>query len=118
MKSKNIINIINNQIENISSKRRYHVWEKYRKKSAKEYTLNKDQITLVRNFYKNYHKISMYSHCFYTHKTVFFSEKYIPDALWYGYIEPFYNPRNLAKSIDSKVLYSRLLPPRKAYNPG
>lgn len=63
----------------------------------------------IKSYFSRFKKVSTYAHAFYTDRTGNFFSEYIPDELWYAYIEPFYNPRSLAKALDSKVLYSRLL---------
>lgn len=44
------------------------------------------------------------------------SKKYIPEDIFYGYIEPFYNRLDLAKAYSDKALYSHWLPEVKQPN--
>lgn len=105
-----IFNNIKHQLDRLSDKIRYHSWNKQiAQRVSDRNTLSKEQIKSVKSFYKPFSKINLISHRYYTSKTGNFHVNYIPDSLWYAYIDPYYNPRNLAKAIDSKVLYSRLL---------
>lgn len=105
----NLKNKINLYEDKFSAYRRFKRWKIYRKLSIDKCLLTSDQIKKIKCLYSPYHKIGMHSHSFYTQKTGVFSEYYIPDELWYAYIEPHFNPRAIAKAMDSKVLYDRLL---------
>lgn len=98
------------RLDSLSDAARYLVWNNGMKKRAKGLVpLEKEQVMAVRNFYRPFKNIDLSGHVFYTRKTGVFSEYYIPDSLWYAYIDPFYNPRRLAKALDSKFFYTRLL---------
>lgn len=97
-------------LETGSDLRRYYVWNatmKHRAQGCEKLTQEQDAV--IDRLYAPYKKISHCGHQFYTDRTGAFSENYIPDSIWYAYIDPFYNPRSLAKALDSKVLYDRLL---------
>lgn len=97
-------------LNSLSDKRRYFIFERIRKTQAKRLTkLTPSQINSIKSLYSKYHKITTYAHSFYTHVTGKFNPRYIPDSLWYAYIEPYYNNRTLAKALDDKTLYNRLL---------
>lgn len=49
-------------------------------------------------------------HRYYKEKTGRFSELYLPDDLYYSYIDPYFNDWNSAKVIDNKCLYGLLWP--------
>lgn len=110
MNLKNIFDSLKNTLDRCSDLRRYYVYRRIgrqRQKGCKSLMAN--QILEAKEFYAPYFKIGISSHTFYSDKTGRFYPEYIPDELWYAYIEPYFNPRGLAKSLDSKVLYSRLL---------
>ncbi len=97
-------------LDSISDKRRYYIFENLRRRQAKRFQkLTSVQIRAINALFDRYHKVKPYSHSFYTNVSGVFSPDYIPDSLWYAYIEPFYNPRTLAKCMDDKTLYDRLL---------
>ena len=98
--------------DEISDKLRDHVWAKRQKEREGHILLNNDQRKDAIAFLDRLHgntKKQLYATSFYTNKTGVFSPFYIPDSVWYAYIEPFFNPRRLAKILDSKLLYNRLL---------
>ena len=68
-----------------------------------------EQLAELQNVYRKYHHTQFHSVAFYTQKTGNFDKYYIPDGLWYGFIDTYYNPPKIAKVLDSKTLYSRLL---------
>lgn len=78
--------------------------------------LSKEQVGQVRDFYSKYFKVgnSTYvAHTYYLEKTGDFSVKYIPDPIWYAYIDPYYNDWTLDKYIDNKCYYVRMFPTAK-----
>lgn len=108
--SKNVFVGINNALDSLSNVTRYYVWNRHMKHRAQGLgPLEKEQVVQINKLYNPYKRISLAAHTFYTKKTDVFSEYYIPDSLWYAYIDPYFNPRRLAKAMDSKFLYSRLL---------
>ena len=72
--------------------------------------LTKEQKKSVEEFYSNYCKVSTDFHCFYTEKTGVFSEKYIPDDVYFNRVNTYFNDKNLAKVIDNKCYYSLFFP--------
>lgn len=97
-------------VERISDIRRYYYWKRVsRKRVQGKSKLSPEQISDINNLFSDFKKVSTDAHTFYTERTGNFSPKYIPDELWYAYIEPYFNPRSLAKALDTKVLYDRLL---------
>lgn len=63
----------------------------------------------IEHFFKPYVKVRPYAHAFYKEKTGNFSVKYIPDSIHIAYIDPYFNNWTLAKYIDNKCFYPRLL---------
>ncbi|MGI6220130.1 MAG: hypothetical protein ACOYJE_09830 [Bacteroidaceae bacterium] len=96
--------------DKLSAWNRFQTWEKLMKSKASHFShLTKGQVHAIKSYYHPYKDICTDAHSFYTGATGNFHVNYIPDALWYAFIEPYYNPRRLAKSLDSKCLYERLL---------
>lgn len=72
--------------------------------------LTEEEKQQVKAFYKPYFNAKLTSHQFYKEKTGEFHVDYIPDYIWYGYIDPYYNDWKLDKYIDNKCYYSRMFP--------
>lgn len=72
--------------------------------------LTKEEKRLVRTFYSGYFKPKLTSHQFYKEKTGLFRVEYIPDYIWYSYIDPYFNDWKLDKYIDNKCYYHRIFP--------
>lgn len=102
--------VIEKHINNFANNRRSKIFEKsIKSKIVKPFALTKEQKTELKKVYKKYHSTKFDSVAFYTQKTGIFNKYYIPDGLWYGFIDTYYNPPKIAKIFDSKTLYSRIL---------
>lgn len=98
------------QINNLVNLNRAKGWDKrILTRISNRNVLTKEQINLIHEFFKPYHNVSVISHTFYTEKTDNFHVNYIPDSLWYGFIDSYYNPKNVALCLDNKCFYSRIL---------
>ena len=75
--------------------------------------LSSNQKKSIKEIYHNTPKFSLIFHSFYTMATGKFSEKYIPDSLYYQYIDPHFNNWNMAKYIDHKGMYRTMFPGAK-----
>lgn len=81
------------------------------KKSSKGKVLSRTQIKEIKEYYKRFNKkINLKYHNFYTEKTGMYYKNYIPDDLYYCYVDMFYNDWNVAAIVDNKCFYHRLLP--------
>lgn len=93
--------------------RKWHM-RSYVHKLKKSHTnakiLTTTQRKAIKSFYKDYGRVNPLFHNFYTEKTGVFSEKYIPDDLYYNNINLFYNNHLLAKSVDHKGYYHAIFP--------
>ena len=69
--------------------------------------LTEDQKKEVREYYKGCPEFSMIYHSVYTARRGIFDPAYMPDELYYGYIEPYYVDREAARYIDNKTYYYR-----------
>ena len=70
--------------------------------------LNKKQLGEVDAFWSQFVKVRPFSHAFYTEKTGVFSPLYLPDSIYFFYIDQFYNSWEAAKYLDNKCFYPRM----------
>lgn len=70
--------------------------------------LTKDQEKQVRAFYKNYKIPNMIFHSYFTDRSGVFYPEYIPQDIYVGYIDPYYNDVIGAKFLDNKCLYDMI----------
>lgn len=101
----------------IRGMRQRHYWTKLMRQNLRnivgERDLNKVQIQEIHDLYKGTPHFSMVFHQFYTNATGNFHADYMPDALYYQYIDPFFNDWEMAKYIDHKGLYRLMFPNAK-----
>lgn len=71
------------------------------------------QIKSIKSVFHNVPKFSLIFHRFYTLATGTFCENYIPDSIYYSYIDPYFNNWEMAKHIDHKGLYRNMFPGAK-----
>ena len=75
--------------------------------------LSDEQKKKIKDYYSDYFKVgkSTYTaHTYYLEKTGNFDVKYIPDPIWYAYIDPYFNNWTLDKYLDNKCYYTRMFP--------
>ena len=75
--------------------------------------LSKEQKKQIKDYYSPYFKVDKHTytaHLYYLQKTGVFDVKYVPDPIWYAYIDPFFNNWTLDKYLDNKCFYSRIFP--------
>lgn len=70
--------------------------------------LSKEETEKVREYYKDCPGFSMLFHQVYAGRTGHNDPSFMPDNLYYGYIEPYYNDREAARYIDNKTYYDIL----------
>lgn len=80
-----------------------HIKNKYNKN-----ILTKEQKKAIRDFYMPYGKVSTEFHSFYIDKTSLFSEKYIPDYIYFNRVNTYFNDNKVAKIMDNKCYYDML----------
>lgn len=80
-------------------------------------TFNDVQITdksysrKIDNYYARYgKKINKYWHYCYANASGIYSERYIPEIIYYNEIEPFLNREEMASGYDDKNIYDKLFP--------
>lgn len=78
------------------------------KKKSNENSLSKEQIAQVEAFYKPYRVPSMVFHRYFTEKTGRFCVNYLPQDLYVGYLDPYFNDIRAAKYLDNKCYYDML----------
>ena len=71
-------------------------------------SLSKEQKAQCKNFYKPYFKLNTCFHTFYTEKTGLYDSRYIPDDIYYGKIDRFFNNYKMAAVLDNKCFYPRM----------
>ena len=104
LKQKLIEKICNNRI------RRYYV-NRARDKSSK-YVLSKEDEKEALDFFKRltHKRISLAFHNFYTENTGKFNKEYIPEDLYFIYIDKFYNDQKQSKVFSNKCLVDVFFP--------
>lgn len=109
-----MLNNILNQMDEVLLKMRYlqrrRLERKEFHKCVSGNSLTYEQKKEIHDFWGRYASIDEIFHEFYYEKTGVFSPKYIPDELWYTYIDAYYNDKNEAKAFDNKCYYDRYFP--------
>ncbi len=72
------------------------------------WVLSKEQERAAKDFFRDYRPIDLLYHNFYTEKRGEFSAEYLPDDLYYGYVDMAYNDHQAALVFDNKCLYPQL----------
>lgn len=89
--------------------KRHFVKEQWRgvvKKYATGYKLNEREKQQVDEVFKPYMKVTYGFHEYYSGNTGVFSPLYMPDDLYYNYVDRYYNDWEKATLFDNKCLYS------------
>ncbi|MBR5231942.1 MAG: hypothetical protein IKW00_06825 [Clostridia bacterium] len=91
---------------------RRHSAQKRRIKQFQKLThpgvLTKEQESKVKAYFSPYSKLNMVFHNFYTEKTGIFCEDYIPQDVYVGYIDPYFNDIRAAEYLDNKCYFGML----------
>lgn len=75
--------------------------------------LTEEQICQVKSFFNKYNinlDFDFISHCFYFEKTGIWDYKYIPEDIYYCFIDTYYNNYSLASVYDNKCFYRKIFP--------
>ena len=88
-----------------------YFWRREFKAKTEKRVLTREQERSARRFFEPFvgKKIDLLYHDFYTKNTGVFRADYIPDDIYYAYIDPFYNDWEAAKTLDNKCYYRMLL---------
>ena len=70
--------------------------------------LPSDKVEECKNYYKPYYPLNVCFHEFYTEKTGQYDPRYLPDDLYYGVIDRYFNNHKMAAVIDNKCFYPRM----------
>lgn len=97
----------------IQCERQRHYWtclmkaniESLRKEGIGGGNLSSNEIKSIKELYHKAPKFSNIFHKFYTQATGLFFPHYMPDSLYYQYVDPYYNNWKMAQYIDHKGLY-------------
>ena len=81
-----------------------------KKSHTDKWVLTKEQEASAKRFYSRYKNISLLYHNFYTEKRGEYSDEYLPDDLYYNYVDMYYNDHQEALVFDNKCLYKTLFP--------
>lgn len=79
----------------------------FRKKTGKD-VLSAEQIAQVNAFYAPYKKPDLVFHSYFTEKTGVFCANYIPQDVYVGYVDPYFNDIRAAKYLDNKCYFASL----------
>jgi len=108
----NIKNVFENVYENFFDTLRRYSAKRTRinqfKNKASRKALSPQQIKEVKQFYKPYKIPHLAFHRYFTEKTGEFYATYIPQDIYVGYIDPYFNNLREAKYIDNKCYYDML----------
>lgn len=110
----NIRILLKNAVKDFAEQYRIHYrkkdWRDFAQKHINGSILSEEQKRKAIEYYKPFTKITTIFHEFYTQNNGKFCADYIPDDIYYCYIDPYYNDWQEAKYIDNKCLYSSLFP--------
>lgn len=99
---------INNVIDWYRVKCRKKDWVEFAKKHLKHSSLTSTESKTAEDFYRPYCKVNPVFFDFYKEKTGCFDKKFIPDDIYYGYIDPYFNNWPAAVFLDNKCYYENL----------
>ena len=111
MKVKSILNFRNSYESIFAAIRRVHMKRlvrKLKKNTTEKYVLTREMEKEAKAFWKNYKSVPMVYHNFYTEKYGQFYKEYIPDELYYNYLQPNFNNYRLSKALDNKCYYHKM----------
>lgn len=100
----------------LGQKRYWYNIHKQNLQMHKVVPLTRNQKKEIDSIYSSYKKVSYIYNQFYTTAAGVFSPLYMPDFLYYTYIDTFYNDWDKAKYLDHKGLYLKLFPHIKQPN--
>ena len=111
MKVKSILNFRNLYDTVFVGIRRVHMKKLVRhlkKSQTDKDVLTKEMKKEAKAFWSNYKPVPLIYHNFYTEKFGEFHSEFIPDEIYYNYIQPHFNNYRLAKALDNKCYYSKM----------
>ena len=111
MKKSSILSFRNSYESIFAAIRRTHMKRlvrKLKKSTTQKYVLTKENETEAKEFWKEYKSVPMVYHNFYTEKYGEFHKEYVPDEIYYNYVQPHFNNYRLAKALDNKCYYNKM----------
>ena len=111
MNVKSILNFRNAYEDIFTTIRRVHMKRlvtKLKKSTTDKYVLTKENEKAAKSFWKQYKAVPMLYHNFYTEKHGKYYKEYIPDEIYYNYIQPYFNNYRLSKALDNKCYYHKM----------
>ena len=75
---------------------------------VKNFSLSKEQEQQIKKFYSPYKVPNMVFHKYFTGRSGVFYPEYIPQDIYVGYIDPYFNDIIGAKFLDNKCLYDAI----------
>ena len=102
------LSVLEHSNEEILRQKRIIYWNRKMIANAtafQESDLSFEQIKQVYDYYSFVPKINVNSHRFYTKATGVFDKKYLPDDIFFAYIDPYFNQWDEAVKIDNKAYY-------------
>ncbi len=79
-----------------------------KKRNTNTWVLSGEQTKSAKSFYSDYKNISLIYHNFYTEKRGEYHDEYLPDDLYYNYVDMYYNDHQTALIFDNKALYDTI----------
>ena len=81
-------------------------WTTFAKKHLKVPSLTVEEIIEIEKIYKPFGKYNSIIFDFYKEKTGEFSSKFVPDDIYYGEVDPYFNDWKAALYLDNKCYYA------------
>lgn len=81
---------------------------KLKKAQTERNVLTKGQKKEVKAFWSGYKTLPFLYHNYYTEKYGEFHKEYIPDEVYYNFVQPHFNAYRLAKALDNKCYYPKM----------
>ena len=113
MKLASILNFRNAYEGIFSYLRRAHMQRlvrKLKKSQTENSVLTREMKKQACEFWSKYKRVPLLYHNFYTEKYGEFHKEYIPDEIYYNYVQPHFNNYRLAKALDNKCYYHKMFP--------
>lgn len=79
-----------------------------KKSQTEKNVLTSEMKKEIKSFWSRYKSVPNVYHNFYTEKYGEFHKEYIPDEIYYNYIQPYFNNYRLAKALDNKCYYHKM----------
>lgn len=83
-------------------------WKEFATKHTKKCSLTPEQIQQAKDFYAPYYAIEPIFFHFYYEKTGTFDVRFVPDDVYYCYVDPYFNDWDQAIYVDNKCFYPHM----------